>query len=165
MLRLVKTLMGGLLALALVFAAGSVFAEEKKKPDATIDFKTKQVSLGVGLGWGSGALKYQGEEYPVKVRGFKLGSVGVSGSDMTGNVYNLNKVEDIEGSFTTVGVGAAMGAGASSIRTKNDKGVVMEVWSTDKGVELSIGGSGVTLDLVGKGKEWTSEVLDSGKDE
>ena len=157
MLRLVKSIMGGMVALSLVFAASSAFAE-KKKPDATIDIKSKQVSLIIGLGWGSGTLKYKGEEYPIKARGFELGSVGISASDMTGNVYNLNKVEDIEGSYTAVGVAAAVGTGASSVRTKNDKGVVMEVWGTDKGVELAIGGSGVTIDLVGKGEDYSTQV-------
>ena len=76
---------------------------------------------------------------------------------MTGNVYNLKKVEDIEGSFTLVGVGAAVDTGASSIRTKHDRGVVMEVWSTEKGVEVSIGGWGVTFDLVGMGKDHSQE--------
>ncbi len=157
MLQLVKTLIGGLIAMSLVFAASSASAKEEKKPDATIDFKSTAVKIGVGLAWGSGTLKYKGNEYPLKARGFQLVGVGVSVSEMTGNVYNLKKVEDIEGSFTAVGVGAAVGTGASSIRTKNDKGVVMEVWSTDKGVEVSIGGSGVTLDLVGMGKDHSQE--------
>lgn len=161
MLRIMKTLMAGLIALFLVSAASSVFANEKKKPDATIDFTTKQVSLIIGLGWGSGTVKYKGQEYPVKARGFQLGSVGVSASDMTGYIYNLSKIEDVEGSYTAVGVGAAVGAGASSIRTKNDKGVVMEVWSTDKGVEVTIGGSGVTLDLVGTGGDYSTKVPES----
>jgi hypothetical protein len=156
MLRLVKTLIGGMVALSLVFTASSVFAKEEKEADANIDFTVKQVSVGVGLGWGSGTLKYKGEEYPIKARGFKIGTIGISSSDMTGNVYHLNKVEDIEGSYTTVGVGAAMVGGASSIRTKNDKGVVMEVWGKEKGLELTIGGSGVTIDLVGAGEDYSS---------
>jgi hypothetical protein len=152
----VKTLRGGLVALSLVFATSSAFAKEEKEADAHIDFTVKQVSVGVGLGWGSGTLKHQGQEYPIKARGFKLGTVGISSSDMTGNVYHLNKVEDIEGSYTTVGVGAALVGGASSIRTKNEKGVVMEVWGKEKGVELTIGGSGVTIDLVGAGEDFSS---------
>jgi hypothetical protein len=153
--------MGMLVTLTLVFATSSVFAKEEMKPDATIDFKTKQVSIIVGLGWGSGTVKYKGKEYAVKARGFQLGSVGVSASNMTGYIYNLNKIEDVEGSYTTVGIGAAVGTGASSVRTKNDKGVVMDVWSTDKGVKVTIGASGVTLDLVGKGKDYSPQVPES----
>ena len=158
MLRLVKTLMGGLVVLSLVFTASSAFAKEEKKPDATIDFKSTAVTVGVGLAWGSGTLKFKGEEYPLKARGFQLVGVGISVSNITGNVYNLKNVEDIEGSYTTIGAGASVVAGASSVRAKNDKGVTMEVWSTDKGVELTIGTTGITLDLVGKGEDYSQKV-------
>ena len=161
MLRLVKTIMGGLVALSLVFAASSAFAKEEKKPDATIDFKSTQVSFIVGLGWGKGKVVFKETEYPIKARGFEVLSAGVAVSDMTGYVYNLKNIEDVEGNYTTIGASASVGAGASTNRAKNENGVIMEVWSKDKGVEFKFGGSGVTVDLVGKGKDFSksSEIL------
>ena len=148
MLFLRNKLIYACIMLSLLLFAGTLAAEDEPKPDGYIDIEATQVAIGIGLGWGQGELKFGGLRYPIKVRVLTLIGAGVTVSKITGNVYNLAKVEDIEGNYTLGGAGGTLGKGAAAGKMKNEKGVVIEAWSTKKGVNIGLGGGGLTLQLV-----------------
>jgi hypothetical protein len=91
-------------------------------PSGTIELKGGSVAAGVGYTWGKGILVFDGQEYPVKVSGLSIVQVGVSSYTASGTVYDLTKVSDINGIYTAVSAGAAVGGGASATAMKNDQG-------------------------------------------
>jgi hypothetical protein len=64
-----------------------------------------------GIGSGNGILTFHGKRYPFKVSGASLGAtVGISTNPLIGRALNLQKPEDLAGTYTAVGAGAAVGA-------------------------------------------------------
>src|SRR5499426_2332750 len=81
--------------------AGLALAQaQAKKPDGTLTLTEGSVGVGIGFSWGKGTLAYQGKTYPVKVDGLSVGEVGVQRATATGDVYNLKKLPDFNGTFT-----------------------------------------------------------------
>jgi hypothetical protein len=78
-------------------------------------------------GSGTGTLSYQGREYPLKVADVSLGTIGVSGMELAGTVYNLRAVTDITGRYTSAGAELTIGAGVEMGRFGNANGVVIEL--------------------------------------
>jgi hypothetical protein len=123
-------------------------ARKDAEPDATIVVSGWTAAIGVGLSSGSGTLTYQGKEYELKVSGMELGGVGISSGTASGNVYNLQNVEDINGQYSGLAAGAMVGAGAGALGMRNDKQVIIRVTTKAKGARLKMGASGMTLELV-----------------
>src|SRR5260221_6401369 len=90
-------------------------------PDATIELSGGSVAVGIGYTWGSGKLVYQGKQHQLKVEGISIADVGVWNYTATGTVYNLKKVEDIEGTYapSTAGATVARGVRRSAMRHQN----------------------------------------------
>jgi len=122
-------------------------AEEKGKPDATVRLKAKSVAAGVGFSWGKGTLTYKGKEYAVKVDGLSLGKVGISGGSAAGEVYNLNKLSDFDGHYNAGGAGMTVAAGKNMIALKNQNGVKVLLHSNTRGVDLTVAGGGVEMEI------------------
>src|SRR5215470_14318904 len=101
----------------------------------------------VGIGGGSGTLRFQGRDYPVSVGGISVGTIGVAGADLVGRVYNLRRAADIAGTYTAVSGGIAVAGGAKIARLQNANGVVMELQGAQVGLEVSFSLSGMTLAL------------------
>jgi hypothetical protein len=114
-------------------------------PDATITFRGRTATVGVGFTWGAAALTYGGEIYPVRVDGFVLGAIGITSMEGVGNVFGLSKVDDLDGDFTALHAGGAFGVGSGKTVMRNEKGVRIVFDSTSKGLALGIGPRGITL--------------------
>jgi hypothetical protein len=134
------------LVVALVLS-GLAVAKDEKKPDATLKLTEGQVALGIGWNWGKGVLTFKGKEYPFKVDGVTVGDVGVTKAEAEGKVYNLKKLSDFEGAFTSAGAEATVGLGAGATAMKNDAGVVVHLFPKTKGVNLKLAGGGVKFTL------------------
>ena len=129
------------LALPLVVrAAGAV-------PDATIELYGKTVAVGVGFTEAKGTLQYKGKSYPLEMRGVSLAQAGAANLKATGEVFNLNRVEDLNGSYASAGAGAAVGDGHSEATMKNEHGVVMKLHGKTDGVDLRLSVDGVWVKL------------------
>jgi hypothetical protein len=50
--------------------------------------------------------------------------------------------------YAAGGVGGTLVKGASAVTMKNDKGVVIDMWTTKKGLDLSLGGGGLKIELI-----------------
>ena len=115
--------------------------------DGLIELKSGSVAAGIGFSWGSGKLTQAGKEYPLKVEGLSVGSVGITKATAWGKVYNLKKLSDLNGTYTAVGTGATIGGGMSAITMQNGNGVAIDLYTTTKGVHFAVGAAGVTIEL------------------
>ena len=143
-----KRLVQLILFVSIVVIATASSAKKEKTPDAYLDVNAQQVLIGIGYGWGKGVVKFQGQRHAIKLGGFQLVGVGYTSSDITGNVYNLTNIADIEGTYAVGGVGGTLVKGASAVTMKNGKGVVIDMWTTKKGLDFSLGGGGLKIQLL-----------------
>jgi hypothetical protein len=134
------------LAMVLVLS-GLALAADEKKPDATLKLSEGQVAVGIGWSWGKGVLTYKGKDYPFKVEGLSVGDVGVTKADAVGKVYNLKKMTDFNGTYTSAAAQGTLGGGAGVSAMKNQNGVVIELTSTTQGVNVKLAGEGVKFTL------------------
>jgi hypothetical protein len=148
-----KRVTASFLVLAMVLVlSGLALAADEKKPDATLKLSEGQVALGIGWSWGKGVLTYKGKDYPFKVEGLSVGDVGVTKADAVGNVYNLKKRSDFNGTYTSAAAQGTLGGGAGVSTMKNQNGVVINLESTTQGVNVKVAGEGVKFTLDKKKK-------------
>jgi hypothetical protein len=144
MAYLTPSIRSAAIAAAALLLASPVHAQV---PNAAIDLSGRSVAVGVGYTWGSGTLHYQGRTYPLKISGISVVDVGVSKFSARGEVYNLQNVRDIDGVYHALEVGAAVAAGASVGRLKNDKGVQIALRTSSAGLQFKFAPEGVTIHL------------------
>jgi hypothetical protein len=102
----------------------------------------------VAVGGGRGTLIFHGHSYPLIIGGMSFGAtIGLSTAHLRGHAYYMRTPEDIEGTYSAIGAGAAVVAGGGGVRLQNAKGAVLELSGARAGVELSVAMSGVTVRL------------------
>jgi hypothetical protein len=144
---------GGLAVLAGGCSSGSsstmatTAGEPSGTPDGVVEFSEGAVAAGIGFSWGSGTLTYKNQQYPIKAEGLSVGEVGITRASAKGNVYNLKRLEDFSGNYTSVGMGATVGGGVGGLLMKNQNGVEIQLVSTTQGANVKIAASGVRLSL------------------
>ncbi len=117
------------------------------RPDATLQLRSGAVAAGIGISWGKGILTYKGREYPVSVSGLSLGKVGITRVTASGDVYNLKRLRDFSGNYTSANADITLAGGHSAVVMRNQNGVQVVVRATSRGVDLTIGTSGVDMKL------------------
>lgn len=138
-----------LLMFLLVSACSSTNTTLTADPNASGQLKISEteVMLMLGGSHGSGLLDYKGQSYAFSIGGVKLGGVGIATSHFTGNVYNLNKVEDFEGVYFEAEAAVTVAKGAGGSWLKNDKGVSIHLKASNTGLALGMGVEGVKITL------------------
>ena len=64
----------------------------------------------IGVGGGTGTLVFRGQHYPLEISGASFGAtIGASTTDLRGHAYHMHSPADIEGTYSTIGAGAAIG--------------------------------------------------------
>ena len=102
----------------------------------------------VGVGGGSGTLTFQGRRYPLSVGGVSFGAtIGASKTELVGRALNMHRPSDIAGTYSAIGAGAAVAAGAGVVTLQNAKGVVLEMKGRKIGLEASVAISGLEISL------------------
>jgi hypothetical protein len=115
---------------------------------ATIDFELYKAGFIVGVSGGKGTLHFQGRSYPLSIGGVSVGATaGVSKAELTGEVQNLQRVADIEGTYSAVQAGLTLGGGEKITQLENSKGVVLRVRGKQMGIELSLDLNGMQISL------------------
>jgi hypothetical protein len=99
----------------------------------------------IGVGGGTGTLVFRGRSYPLSVGGLSVGTLGAASADLVGRAYNLRRAQDIAGTYTAIGAGAAIGGGAAAARLRNSNGVVLELRGRQVGLQVSLNLSGMSL--------------------
>lgn len=130
-------------AMAVVASSTSVLAQDN--PDGTITFSGGSVGVIAGVNWGGGTLHYKGKDYPLEVTGLSLGQVGIKGYKLNGQVYNLTKVADIEGTYAAGAAAATVAVGAGITEMQNGAGVTIKATDASQGLDFKLGPSGVTI--------------------
>ena len=129
-----------------LYLPGMAVAQDKE-PDAYLELIEGSVAIGIGYSWGDGTLTYQGKKYPVEVKGLSVIDVGVTKATAFGKVYGLKKLEDFNGNYTSATAEGTLGGGAGATKMKNQKGVVIDLFTTTKGLNLKLAPSGISLKL------------------
>ena len=142
-----KRILQSLALVVLLIAAASNGNAALPNPVGTVSIDLTSVAAGVGASWGSGVLRYQGNTYRFKVNGLTVGDVGFSTVSAVGNVYNLNKPSDLAGNYAAVGASLAVGGGAGGVSMKNQKGVQIELYTVQQGLQLTIGPQGFSIEM------------------
>jgi hypothetical protein len=148
-----------LFIIALVFGCASskssttraTSAEQKpsEAPSGTIHFEAYEFMAILEGGWGHGTLAYKDKVYKFKTSGLGAGGWGGQKISGTGNVYYLKDIADFPGKYSEARGGIAGGKGAGYLYLKNDEtGVAIEVKTHAEGLAMSVGVTGVTLQMV-----------------
>ena len=116
-------------------------------PVTTIHFHGGSVGFIVGVGGASGTVRFHGVNYPIEVSGLKVGTIGANSYDVTGRVYNLRRLSDIEGTYAAGEASATAGGGSGGIDMTNGNNVEIRASSTSAGLQLTLGAGGVTIHL------------------
>jgi len=136
---------------ATVLVAGSAFAANPDwmKYDGSITIDETEFAAVLGGSTGGGVLTFGGKDYKFKLEGLTAGiNVGVSKVKGNGFVYGLKNIADFAGTYKQFDVSGTGGAGAGMVHMKNDKGVIIALGTTQKGLQLNLGsGSGVKIKL------------------
>ncbi len=135
------------LALGCVGMVSLVSAAEAPLPSGTVQMSSSAVAVGVGVTWGDGTLNYHGQTYTFSVNGLSVVDLGIATVTASGEVSNLNKVEDFSGNYAAGEAGIAVAGGPSDVVMKNENGVVLHLHGTQQGVRLTLAAQGVSLKL------------------
>ena len=114
----------------------------------------KSVGLIVGARWGDGTLTLSnGDSRQFSLKGAKLMEVGAAEIELTGTIYNLEKLEDFPGTYLGVGGGlTVVTADLGGMSITNGACVVMNATHQDgKGLRASmpIAPGGVEIEFEG----------------
>lgn len=131
--------------LSVVYTVGA--QPQDPYPLGEVTLESTQIAAGVGITWGDGTLKYQNKQYAFTVRGLDAGAVGISKISAKGDVYNMKSVADFPGNYVAAQAGVAVIKGEIGLLMRNEKGVVINLKATQKGVQLSLGGQGLAITM------------------
>ncbi|MEM7424626.1 MAG: hypothetical protein AAF441_00915 [Pseudomonadota bacterium] len=142
--RLTRALALSVAALLLIAgAAGSAAAQS-----ARISISIDKAGFVVGVSKGTGLLRYQGRQYPLDIGGIRLGlTIGASTTRMRGEVYNLRRLRDIEGTYGAAEASAAAGVGPQNWVLENKHGVRLVLRGRQRGLEASLSSGGIRITL------------------
>jgi hypothetical protein len=136
------------MVLTLMLAIGmNVSFAQDKRPDARLEFSSTSFGLLFGYSQGRGTLLFQGRQYPFSVSGIKLATLGVSQVNALGQVYRLQEVTDFAGNYAVVEGGLTLVQGGGSTLLRNGKGVTLYLQNLQYGLDLTLGGGGLSITL------------------
>ena len=144
----------GLLSLALIAFVVTSFlyttdadAKKEMQPVASIKIDDTQLGFIVGGSWGGGILTYKGVDYAFKIKGLKVGTIGISKVSAVGNVYNMTDLSKFSGTYVAGQAGIALAGGVGGTILENQNKVVIKLTSTQQGVALNLGVDGIQIEL------------------
>jgi hypothetical protein len=135
------------LTIAGVLLIAAVSRGLAEAPDGTVRLTGKSVAAGVGFSWGSGVLTYKGREYPFTVTALSAGDIGVATTEVSGEVFNLENLDDFDGNYTSFNVGVTLAGGATGALMRNQSGVVINLVGTTQGLNFELGVDGIKIQL------------------
>jgi hypothetical protein len=125
-------------------------AASAQVPDGTLKITRRTVSPGIGVEWGQGVLIYKGQDYPFSYRAggtFREVDTEMTTMELSGQVFNLKKVEDINGRYHKIESEESISGGGSRVTIKNQNGVVVNVVSPIKGRKFDLTREGLDVQL------------------
>lgn len=119
-----------------------------QKGDAQIELEIFKAGFIVGGSGGSGQVTFEGKTYALSLGGVSLGAtIGITKAELVGQVFNLKRIEDIEGTYTAAQAGFAIAGGEKVANLRNSRGVQINVRGKQVGLALEADLSGLKLEL------------------
>jgi hypothetical protein len=137
----------GLLIAAALTAASIAPVAAADQPSGEISFSGGSVAVGVGFTWANGTLHFNGHDYPFSINGVSVADVGAASIDGSGEVYNLQHVEDFSGNYVAASADVTVGGGAGAAALENQKGVRVYLHTTSVGLKINLSTDGVKFAL------------------
>ena len=135
----------GALLLASCGTTGSSPVSAGTPVSGTVRFTSNQILAYGSVQSGDGVLAYRGRKHPFTVSGVGVGGMGIQSMTAAGNVYNLDRASDFEGTYAQARLGMTIGSGRSNMWLKNEKGVSMHVKANTQGLALATGAEGMVI--------------------
>jgi hypothetical protein len=147
MMRTNRILLSLAMVAVLLVGVTPAGAAQPLYPMGSVSIDLTSVAAGIGASWGSGTLRFEGKIYPFKVSGLTVGDVGISTINAVGNVYNLKSASDIAGNYVAAGAGLTLAGGIGGVTMKNQKGVLINLYTVQQGLQLTIGPQGFNIQM------------------
>ena len=132
----------GALILALLVAGWGSLSHAAS---GAVHLRIAKVGFIVGVGGGSGTLTFKGKQYPFKVSGVSVGTIGVAQVDLVGSAAHLTRAQDIAGTYSAASAGIAVAGGVKGATLQNEKGVTLTLQGKQVGFDASLALSGMTI--------------------
>jgi len=132
---------------ALADSSGQSGAVISGAPDATVELSGGAVAAGIGFEWGHGDIVYQGQKHRFSLSGLSIVDVGAANITGSGVVYNLHNLQDLSGNFVAATAGLTVAGGGEADYLRNEKGVVIKLLATSKGLRFNLSGNGMKIKL------------------
>src|ERR1700688_1366649 len=136
------------IALVALLASGAGFSTPSWAETGQVAVIFTKGGFIVGVGGGEGVLILRGKRYPFTVSGMSVGfTIGASTTKFVGRALNLRGPASIEGSYSAIGAGGAIAAGAGGGQFQDANGVILQLSGPKVGAEVSAAVGGVTVRL------------------
>lgn len=133
--------------LSVFFVFSSIANSKELVSEGKVTINDTQLGFIIGGSWGKGVLSYNGRDYEFKIKGLKLGTIGISKVSAVGNVYNMNDLSKFSGTYIAGQAGIALAGGVGGTVLENQNKVYIRLSSTQQGVALNFGIDGLTIKL------------------
>jgi len=147
MMNILRSLRLGAVIVGMAALLAATSAPVHAQQTGAVRLTITKAGFIVGVGGGSGVLRFKGKDYRLRVGGISAGTIGVASADLVGTASNLRTAADIAGSYTAVGASVAVAGGAKTARLQNSNGVILVLRGAQVGLELSLNLSGVSISL------------------
>jgi hypothetical protein len=131
--------------MAVVAAVAFSSVQSHAQSTGTVSLNIVKAGFIVGVGGGDGVLHFHGRNYPLRLGGIGIGSLGVASVALRGTASNLRSPSDIAGTYGAAGAGATFVGGAQVVTLQNEKGVVLRLSGPQVGFQVSLGLAGMTI--------------------
>jgi hypothetical protein len=130
-------------------AQNQVLPDQKGSDSAIIEMTIGKIGFLVGVSRGDGRVFHNGREAELDINGLRIGlTIGASFATMRGEVYNLNRLEDIAGTYVTAQASVvAIKGGGQNLVLVNENGVRLVLWGEQKGLDASLDAGGMIISL------------------
>jgi hypothetical protein len=151
-----------ILTAMLATGTGAALAQDGRV-DGRLQFSSTSFGLLFGYSQGDGSLEFEGKNYPFTVSGVKVATIGVSKVDALGQVYRLSELADFSGTYVNIEGGFTLIQGGGSAMLRNEKGVTLFLQNVQYGLDLTLGGGGLSIALSEPAKVASPDAKPSGQ--
>lgn len=151
-----------ILTAMLATGTGAALAQDGRV-DGRLQFSSTSFGLLFGYSQGDGSLEFEGKNYPFTVSGVKTATIGVSKVDALGQVYRLREIADFSGTYVNIEGGFTLIQGGGSAMLRNEKGVTIYLQNVQYGLDLTLGGGGLSIALNEPAKAASPDAKPSGQ--
>jgi hypothetical protein len=127
-----RTIIGVLVAACLLVGVGRAQAQ----PSATIDVDGWVVGAGIGFQGVEGVLTFEGQTYPVTILATNFITVGAAWLYGSAQVFGMNRLEELAGTYSGGAFGATFIAGGHGGRFAGSNGIEIATEFFSLGIDL-----------------------------